>query len=301
MTREERSGLGFAAVEVLAVGLVPAFSKLAVSGLDPLLYGTVCVTVAAAVAAAMAAWRGELGLIFSRSVLPRLLPIALLGTTATTVLLMYGARGTDGVSAALLLQSEAVFSLVLTRLVWRREIPARQIAGTLLLLGGIVLVLSGGSAGSIRIGAGALCILLVPVGWQLSHLLALRVMPPLTPWSLTAARYIYGGAGLILLQLVAGRAPASTLGGRGVSMALFQGAVLFFCGTLFWYETIRRIDLSRATAIVTPCEPVMSVALVWVLLGTLPNGWQWSGLALMLPGMWLVVVRRSTRGSRAAA
>ena len=300
MTREEKAGLGFAAAEILAVGLVPAFSKLAVTGFDPLLYGAVCMVVAGAVAAGLAARRGELRLIFERKSLPRLVAIALAGTTVTTLLLLYGARGTDGVSAALLLQSEPVFSLVLTRLVWRQGVPARQIAGTLLLLGGIALVLWGGAGDErFRIGVGALFVLLVPLGWQLSHVLALRVMPPQTPWSLAAARYLYGGTGLVALQLVAGQAAVGSLGARGLAMAVFQGIVLFFCGTLFWYETIRRIDLSRATAIVTPCEPLMSVVFVWVVLGTLPTAFQWTGLALMLPGMALVVFRRRVASSRA--
>jgi len=288
VTRPEKTGLWFAFAEVMAVGLVPAFSKYAVSRVDPLLYSALAVCVAAAVSLGLATWHGELGQVVDPRFVGWLIPISLLGTTATTLLLFIGSRLTDGVSAALLLQSEPVYSLALTWLVWQRTPSHRQLVGTALILLGIVLVLYDGT---FRIGLGGALILLAPLGWQVSHMLALRVMPPMSPYALTAARYLYGGAGLVLTQMLFGRASVRSVDATALAMATFHGVVLFFCGTLLWYETIRRLDLSRATAIVTPCEPVMSLVLVWALLGGLPNIYQAIGLLLLAPGMWLVVVR----------
>jgi drug/metabolite transporter (DMT)-like permease len=297
VTSTERAGLGFAAAEVLAVGLVPAFSKYAMDRIDPLLYSAGAVTVAAAVAMAMAAGRGELRQIFVWRSVVWLVPIAFLGTTVTTLLLFFGARLTDGVSTALLLQAEPAVSLALTWLVWRRRVPAMQVLGTALTILGISLVLYDGT---LRIGLGGLLIVMTTIGWQLSHLLALRVMPPMSPYALTAARYLYGGAVLVGLQMAWGSSSPSALWGKGIAMVLFHGSVLFFCGTLFWYETIRRLDLARATAIVAPGEPLMSLALVWLLLGALPNRWQAAGLLLLLPGVWLLVSRFSSREAGAS-
>jgi len=293
MTRAEKVGLSFAFAEVLSVGLVPAFSKYAVARIDPLLYSASAVVVAAALSLALAFARGEAGQIVDPAFVVRLVPIALFGTTATTLLLFFGARLTDGVSTALLLQVEPVYSLALTWLLHRRRAPAAQILGTGLVLAGIALVLYDGR---LRVGLGGVLILLAPLGWQASHVLAVRVMPPMSPYALTAARYVYGGAALVLIQALAGSSSVFSLGARGAAMSLFHGIVLFFCGTLFWYETIRRIDLSRATAIVTPGEPLVSLVYIWAILGGLPNGWQAAGIALVIPGMWLVV-----RGGRRAA
>ena len=236
-------------------------------------------------------WRGELAQLVDRRFIAWLVPISLLGTTATTLLLFFGSRLTDGVSAALLLQSEPVYSLALTWLLWRRPASPRQLAGTTLILLGIVLVLYDGT---FHVGLGGALILLAPLGWQLSHVMALRVMPPMSPYALTAARYLYGGAGLVLIQALFGSASIRSVDATALAMAVFHGVVLFFFGTLLWYETIRRLDLSRATAIVTPCEPIVSLVLVWALLGGLPNIYQAMGLLLLGPGMWLVVVRGRT-------
>src|SRR5438552_7066784 len=141
MTRAEKVGLSFAFAEVLSVGLVPAFSKYAVARIDPLLYSASAVVVAAALSLALALARGEAGQIVDPAFVVRLVPIALFGTTATTLLLFFCARLTDGVSTALLLQVEPVYSLALTWLLHRRRAPAAQILGTGLVLAGIALVL----------------------------------------------------------------------------------------------------------------------------------------------------------------
>jgi drug/metabolite transporter (DMT)-like permease len=227
--------------------------------------------------------------VFERRFALRLAAIALFGTVATTLLLLYGARLTDGVSTALLLQAEPVYSLVLAAWVLKEPTPARQVFGTGLVLLGILFVLYDGS---FSVGLGGWLILLAPFGWQMSHVLALRVMPPLSPYALTAGRYVYGTIGLFVAQLVFGRSSVLDAGGSTLGMAVFHGAVLFFCGTLFWYETIKRIDLARATVLVTPCEPLISVILVWGLLGALPSLWQLAGLVTLLAGIGVVVQSR---------
>ncbi len=292
MTSTERAGYTFAILEIIAVGLVPAFSKFAAERVDPLAYAAAASVVAAVLACTLAARRGELAPIFDRRFAPRLIAIALCGTVATTLLLLFGARITDGVSTALLLQAEPIYSLALVTAVSGKAAPPRQLGGTALILTGVLLVLFDGS---LSVGVGGLLILLAPLGWQISHVLALGVMPPLSPYALTAARYFYGGVALCAISLAAtvagfrGADGAVPLDGRALAMAVFHGVVLFFCGTLFWYETIRRIDLARATALVTPCEPLISVLLVWGLLGSVPTRWQFLGLVVLLAGIFLLV------------
>src|SRR5262245_60516086 len=147
----------------MAVGLVPAFSKYAVSRVDPLLYSALAVCVAAAVSLGLATWRGELGQVVDPRFVGWLVPISLLGTTATTLLLFYGSRLTDGVSAALLLQSEPVYSLALTWLVWQRTPSRRQLVGTALILLGSVSVFS---AGRSAFGSAAPRFRVAPLGGQ---------------------------------------------------------------------------------------------------------------------------------------
>jgi drug/metabolite transporter (DMT)-like permease len=64
-----------------------------------------------------------------------------------------------------------------------------------------------------------------------------------------------------------------------------QGCVLGYGGTLLWYLAIARIDLARATAIVVPSIPLLSLAASFVLLGEVATAAQWVGLVLTAAGI----------------
>jgi drug/metabolite transporter (DMT)-like permease len=65
--------------------------------------------------------------------------------------------------------------------------------------------------------------------------------------------------------------------------------LLYYVGTLLWYQTIARLDLARATAIVVPTIPILSTAASFALVGELPTPRQWAGLALVAAGVAVFV------------
>jgi drug/metabolite transporter (DMT)-like permease len=68
-----------------------------------------------------------------------------------------------------------------------------------------------------------------------------------------------------------------------------QGVVLSYVGTLFWYGAVTRLDLARATSIVVPSVPLLSIAASFVLLGEVPSPAQWCGLAMTAIGVFAFV------------
>ena len=77
-----------------------------------------------------------------------------------------------------------------------------------------------------------------------------------------------------------GRLPAPDELARQLPVLALQGIVLSFVGTLLWYETIARLDLARATSIVVPSVPVLSLGASFLVLGEVATPAQWAGLAL---------------------
>jgi drug/metabolite transporter (DMT)-like permease len=118
---------------------------------------------------------------------------------------------------------------------------------------------------------------------------------------LTGARYVFGGALLVLLWLA--RDGPGALPERATLVALLpalalQGVVLSFLGTMLWYETITRLDLARSTAIVVPSIPLLSIGASFLLLGEVATARQWAGLALIAGGVLAFVTSPHPREAR---
>ena len=82
------------------------------------------------------------------------------------------------------------------------ERPAwRQMLATATILVGIGSVF--GAGGAFQPLWAAAMVFLTPLFWQSSHVMGLRMMPPLNPLTITAGRMIYGALALVALLLIA--------------------------------------------------------------------------------------------------
>jgi len=282
---QERSGLAFAALCALNGAFVPAFAKLTTGAADGLLVAAATSGFAGLAAAVLLAARGELARLFARERLPYLLAIGALGTAVTFFLFYEGAHRTSAILTALCLQVEPVYSLVLARLALGHPITPRRLAAVTTIVAGIGLALGPeGASGWL----GVALLLATPLGWQLSHLIVLRGLGDVEPPTLTGARYLFGGAFLAAAWAATGgpaRLPAGDALARLVPLLALQGIVLSFVGTLLWYATIARLDLARATSIVVPSVPLLSLGASFLLLGEVAGPREWAGLALTAAGV----------------
>jgi drug/metabolite transporter (DMT)-like permease len=284
-TRHERHGLLFAALCAANAAFVPAIAKLTTGHAEALFVAAASNLFAALCAAALLALRGELALMTRRGLAPRLLIIGALGTTAAHLFFYVGASRTSAIVTTLCLQIEPAYSLLLAWAFLGHRPTRRRVAATAVLLGGIVLALG---AADLAAGAGVWLLLATPLCWQVSHLVVLRSLAGVPPVILTSARYLYGGVLLGLLWVVFGdRAalPAADALARLVPLLAVQGCVLGYAGTLFWYQAIARLDLARATAIVVPSIPLLSLAASFALLGEVASLRQWLGIVLTAAGI----------------
>jgi len=117
---------------------------------------------------------------------------------------------------------------------------------------------------------------------------------------LSSARYVYGGALLVLLWLWLGHGddalPGATELARLLPLLAVQGCVLGYVGTVCWYQAIIRLDLARATAIVVPSIPLLSLAASFTILGEVASLRQWLGLLLTAGGILAFVTAPHATG-----
>ena len=294
MQRRERLGLGFAALCALNGAFVPAVAKLTTNRADPLLVATATSIVAGVCAALLLAVTGELRRLADRRALPRLVAVGALGTALAHFLFFSGALRTTAIETVLCLQVESVYALFLARIFLGHPLTPRRLGAVAAIVAGIALALSpSGISGWL----GVALLLATPLGWQFSHLIVLRGLAGEPPRALAGARYLFGGAILAAAWVAGGgieRLPQPAELARLVPLWVLQGALLSFVGTLFWYETITRLDLARSTAIVVPSVPLLSLGASFLLLGEVARPRQWLGLALTAAGVLAFVTAPHT-------
>jgi drug/metabolite transporter (DMT)-like permease len=240
---------------------------------DPLFVAAVT-TAFAGLAAAGVLWaRGEIRALFvGRDALP-LFWLGALGTMLPNLLFFLGTARTSALDAVLCLQTEPAFSLLLAWLVLGHRLTLRRALSAAVLLAGIAFAMSGHSTPD-PVGIGML--LATPLAWQLSHLLVLRRLAAVKPEVLTGARYVWGslwlGSVTAVFALGTGHSllPASVSEAQLPILAL-QGILLSFVGTMLRYQAIARLDLARATAIVVPSIPLLTLATAFAIVGEVPT------------------------------
>ena len=273
---------------------MPAFAKLTTGRADPFFVAAATGLFAGLGCALLLAARGELAELWRPGRWPKLALLGALGTGLAFFLFYAGASRSTAIETALVLQVEPAYSLLLSWLAFGHRPTLRRVAALGVILVGIALALG---ARSLSASTGILLLLVTPLCWQLSHLLVLKRLPDTPPIVLTGARYVYGGVLLSLTWLLLGGAlpPAAELATLLPVLAL-QGIVLSMVGTLLWYQTIARLDLGRATAIVVPSIPVLSLGASFLLLGEVATPRQWLGLLLTAVGVLAMVTGPAARG-----
>jgi drug/metabolite transporter (DMT)-like permease len=278
----------------------PVIMRYGALNIDPLVFCAGTVGFAACGAVAMLAWSGELRLLLDRTYLPRLLGVSMAGTVATTLTLIYGLAKIDAVAGVILLESEPVYSLLMATAFLGERPSLRQLAATATILAGIGSVVGAGRAFS-PFYAAAL-VFITPLFWQTSHVLSLRVMPPLTPRCLTGARYIYAAVVLVVIALVGEPRALSQLAEWHVlAVVCFAGVFVFLLGSLTWYGAISRLSLAWTTAFVIPGVPILSFLFAMIFLGEHPSRREIFGIAIAICGVAMLVIGAdASRPSRVA-
>ncbi len=283
------AGLLFAISNVTISALQPVITRYAALRIDPLLFCASSVMIAAGCATTMLACTGEIGLLLELRYLPRLVAISAAGTVATTLALIYGLRKIDAVAGVILLESEPVYSLILATVFLKERPSRRQLLATAAILAAIGYAF--GAVRAFRPYYPAVLILITPMFWQSSHVLSLKVMPPLTPRVITGARYVYAAIVLlaILMDLEHGSIAALAVPG-GLVPVVFTGAFVYFMGSFTWYGAISRLSLSWTTALVIPAVPVASLIFAMIFLGERPDPHELIGIACAVMGILALVL-----------
>jgi drug/metabolite transporter (DMT)-like permease len=287
----ERGGLAFAGLCALTAAFAAPVARLTTERGDPLFVAAATTGLAGLAAAVVLASQGRLRALVRGSDAAWFALLGALGTMLPNLLFFVGTSRTSALDAVLCLQVEPAYSLLLAWLVLGHRLTLRRVLAAAVLLAGVAFAIVGGSLAD-PIGIGLL--LATPLAWQLSHLIVLRRMGGTNSRLLTGARYVWGGfwlaSAVALHALYSGTdlLPTNAAEAQLPVLAL-QGVLLYYAGTMLWYEAISRLDLARATAIVVPSVPLLSLATSFAIVGERPSVRQLIGLGLIAVGVFAFI------------
>lgn len=287
--RAFKVGLTLCIINTIIGAGQPVITRWGAVHLDPLLFCTGAVVVATLCTIPLLVFTGELRLIVDHRYRGRLFCVAMAGTVMTSLTLTYGLTRIGAVAGVLLLQTEPVYSLILSTIFIGERPSARQMIATVTILVGIGSVFAGGGALS-PLWAAAI-IFTTPLFWQASHVMGLKLMPPLTPTSMTGGRFLYASIVLTAMLLLFRHDSIVQLADpTSLGVILVTGFFVYFLSGLTWYGAINRLSLAWTTALVVPGIPILSILFAVLFLGERATTREVVGILISVSGVLALVL-----------
>ena len=266
--KRESTGVLFAITGTFIYGIEPVVIKSNPS--NPISFAAFSALVASLLLWGSLLWTGKWEEIrANRGDLKKAFLVGLFGTALAYLAYSFGARMSTAINAALITRSEVLFSFMLSWLFLGEKITRRLVAYSLAIIVGLAIVILQGR--SLELHIGDFLLLLVPLFWQLGHVIAKRL--PYSSPTIAALRNTFGFLLLLPLAIATGLEISAFVIAEGLVIAL---------GQLVWYRSIKLINLSKATAIITPA-PAVAIGL-GVLLGERFTVYHFLGFLLITLG-----------------
>ncbi len=197
-----------------------------------------------------------------REHLRRVVAIAVLGAGLAPAALAWGLARTSGTAASLMLNLEAVFTLVLARLFYAEHV-GRRVGGAaaLLVAGGALLVFDrGGPGGGAPSVLGLAAVALAALGWAMDNTLA-KPLSELDPAAVVAAKGALGAMLSSCAALALGEAWPAPLPMLGLVLV---GATGYGVSLRLYLKAQRALGAGR-TASVFASAPFCGALVAWAL------------------------------------
>lgn len=269
------------------VGLSPIAGRYAVGVISPVLLVFLGTLIAAAFFAPWLTRHKQWDALFAKETRLKFLFIGTFGTALPFFILLWALHYTTPGNAAILQQSELLYSLLLA-FIFLKEVPSRgQLLGSTLILAGVALILLKEQYTPRWTGD----LMVVGCTWMLqaASCMAKKLPKHLDHRVIAAARNIYALPALTLILTVMAakdglifEPDAQTFG-----VLFYTGVFKYGLAMIMWYQALRALDLSKITAIYLS-YPVLSFILSLLLGFEKPHLYQFIGLTLTLAGAYLV-------------
>lgn len=286
MEKKEKEGIIFVIITIFIAGALPIVIKYGTGIINPLFFAAFSSLIAGIFLFVLAALKGNWRILFDKRYFFQLLLIGFFGITLSNICFFFGVTLTSGINSSILLVIEPLYAIFIGYILLNEKITLKQMFFTFVIMLGTIVVVS---RAKFSLNWGDLLVLLTPLCWQIAHFFSKRLMTAhkeITPMLIATARTLYGGTFLFILSSIEGVNQYDKLGITNILLILlFQGIIGFALHYSIWYEAIKRLNLSKATTLVS-VYPTFSIVLAWFILKEVPNFYQLAGFSIIIMGIF---------------
>jgi drug/metabolite transporter (DMT)-like permease len=252
-----RSGAWLAILAAVSFGITAPLVKIAGAGAGPFVTAALLYLGAAAVSL-VGSRKAEQEPSPRARHIPRLLLVAVLGAALAPTLLAWGLQRTSATTASLLLNLEAIFTVLLGWAIYREAIGGQVALAVALVAGGSALLVLGNSGAGQSSVLGALAVGSATLGWALDNTLT-RPLSDLDPRKVVLAKAGIGAILSLLASRILGEALPTSLHALGL---LACGAVGYGLSLRFYLLAQRHLGAGR-TGSIFALGPFVGVLVAW--------------------------------------
>lgn len=294
------AGVSIALLAALSFGAAAPIVTRAGHGVGPFTTAALLYAGAAASSALFGRVFPSSGAPLGRAHLARLLLIALFGAALAPALLAWGLQRAGATVGSLLLNLEAVFTVLLAWVVVRETVGKRVLLAAFCMVLGASALVFGGDATSSGSALGAGAIALATLAWAADNVLT-RGLAEQDPVHVVAAKGALGAAATTIVALVLHEPLPST---SALAVLLACGATGYGLSLRLYLTAQRRIGAAR-TGSVFAVAPFVGAGLSWAVGDASGPHPSLAGavLAMMLfaAGVWLHLTERHRHAHTHAA
>lgn len=195
-----------------------------------------------------------------RRLLGRLALVAIFGAAFAPTLLAWGLQRTGAMTGSLLLNLEAVFTVLLAQVAYREPLGRRVTVAVALMFAAGIILAADGARGASWSAVGALAVAGATFAWAVDNTLT-RPLADETPLAIVAAKGAIGAALTTTLAFARGE----PLPGACAALALLTcGATGYGVSLRLYLAAQRRIGAAR-TGSIFAVAPFVGAAVAWIL------------------------------------
>jgi len=274
----------------LMIAFSPIVGKISVGVVLPALLVLLSAIIATAFFMPWVIKNNQLKVLFARKTLLQFFTIGTFGTALMFTVLLIALKYTTPANAAVLQQSEMVYSLIFAYFLFKEKPTVKQLAGTALIILGVTVLLINGRF-SLNLKGD---LLIIGSTWmlQLSASVAKRLPKELDYKLISTARNVFAIPVMIVVVLVHWRSGGSLFLTPNIKfwgVLAYTGIFKYALAMIFWYIALRKLDLAKMTALYLS-YPVLTFAFSVLLGFDKIEIHKVIGLALTMIGVYLMTI-----------